>query len=288
MFQVSAYGQGGVVRGDEHDAPIIYAQLTRFNIIKNIMRRSHLLPIFLMLANLAGANPAVAAEALAAVASNFSDVAMTLKAEFEANSPHEIGIVTGSTGKLYAQIVNGGPFDVLLAADQERPRLLEISGDAVAGSRFTYAIGQLVLWSPQAAIIGADIASTLGQPRVRKIAIANPALAPYGSAARETLQSLGVWEDARANIVMGENVGQAYALVATGNADLGFVAMSQVLTAPQRGQYIAVPSTSHQAVRQDAVLLRHGAGNEAARAFLDFLREQPARRLIAASGYLTE
>lgn len=252
------------------------------------MRLSHVVPIFLILANVAAASPAVGAEALVAVASNFTDVANELKTEFEASSPHEVGIVTGSTGKLYAQIVHGGPFDVLLAADQERPRLLEISGDAVAGSRFTYAIGRLVLWSPQGTLVGADIVSTLREPRVRKIAIANPELAPYGSAARETLQSLGVWEDVRANIVMGENVGQAYALVATGNADVGFVAMSQVLAAPQQGRYIVVPATSHERVRQDAVLLRHGAGNEAARAFLDFLREQPARDLIAASGYLTE
>ena len=165
-----------------------------------------------------------------AVAANFSEVMERLEADFEASGEHTLTVSTGSTGKLYAQIRNGAPFDVLLAADERRPKLLEDDGRAVAGSRFTYAAGRLTLWSPDSERVCADGPSILRLGAFRNIAMANPVLAPYGSAAKETLEALGLFGKLRRRIVMGENIGQAHVLVATGNADLGFVALSYVLS----------------------------------------------------------
>lgn len=239
---------------------------------------------------LSAATHAHATEALVAVATNFSEVAAGLKSGFESGTNHRITITTGSTGKLYAQILNGAPFDVLLAADQVRPRLLEDSGSGMTGSRFTYALGRLAAWSPDRDIFKPDLSASITQDQVRSLAIANPLLAPYGMASKQALQALGTWDVAREKIVMGENVGQAYALVATGNAEIGFVAMSYVMQHDKRqsGSYVEVDAALHDPIRQDAVLLAHGAQNDAAHAFLAFLRSDEAQDFIRSRGYGSE
>lgn len=228
-----------------------------------------------------------AAEALAAVAGNFSDVIDRLQADFESTGEHTLVVSTGSTGKLYAQIDNGAPFDLFLAADQVRPEVLERAGKAVAGSRFTYAIGRLTLWSPDPARLAVNGAATLRAGKFRKLAIANPELAPYGAAAIETLASLELLDTVRDRIVMGENIGQAHAMVATGNAELGFVALSYILSPRNSavGSRWDVPQEFYSPIRQDAVLLVHGAGNSAALAFLDYLASDAARVVIESYGY---
>lgn len=228
-----------------------------------------------------------AEEALIAVATNFAGVAQRIETEFEATSDHRVTLVTGSTGKLFAQIVNGAPFDVLLAADQERPRLLEEAGQAVTGSRFTFAIGRLALASADASVIGSSLVDTLSQDGMGKLAIANPELAPYGFASKKTLQTLELWAGARKDVVMGENIGQAYALVATRNAGLGFVALSQVIgqRRPEVLTYIEVPENLHDPIRQDAILLQHGQQNAAATDFLRFLASERVQVLLSDRGY---
>ncbi len=228
-----------------------------------------------------------AGEALVAVASNFKEPLDRLETAFETGTDHRLIVVPGSTGKLYAQIVNGAPFDMLLAADRERPRLLEESGRAVAGSRFTYAVGRLVLWSADPHTVGADGAAILRQGAFRRLAIANPDLAPYGKAALQVLDALSLTERLRPKLVMGENIGQAFTLAATGNADLGFVALSQVqgLDRAKAGSSWEPSRTLYEPIRQDAVLLARASGNEAAHAFLDYLKSEAARTLIERSGY---
>jgi molybdate transport system substrate-binding protein len=231
--------------------------------------------------------PAFAEEALVAVAANFAEVMERLEVEFERASGHDLTVAIGSTGKLYAQITHGAPFDVLLAADRERPERLESEGLAVAGSRFTYAVGRLTLWSPEAGRVGADGEATLRAGAFRSLALANPDLAPYGAAARETLRRLGLWETLAGKIVTGENIGQAHAMVASGNAELGFVALSSVLSPRNRqpGSRWDVPADLHAPIRQDAVLLTRAAGNPAARAFLSFLHSEPVLALLESYGY---
>lgn len=245
---------------------------------------------FFLLVGLFLAGPATGAEAVIAVAANFSEVAERLAKDFERESGHRLTFVAGSTGKLYAQIVNGAPFDAFLAADQESPARLEKDGLAAAGSRFTYATGRLTLWSSEPGRIGRDGAATLRQGTFRRLAIANPALAPYGAAAQQTLEGLGLWKRFKDRIVMGETIGQAHALVASGNAELGFVALSSVLSPRNeiRGSRWDVPSDLHAPIRQDAVLLARSARNPAARSFLGFLRSAKARAVMAAYGYGVE
>jgi molybdate transport system substrate-binding protein len=204
---------------------------------------------------LSQSHQASAAEALAAVATNFAEVMEALAPEFAALSGHTA--------------------------------LLETSPQGVAGSRFTYAIGRLTLWSADAARITGDGAAILRAGGFRHLAMANPKLAPYGLAAQQTLTALGVWDSLRGRIVLGENVGQAFSLVATGNAELGLVALSAVVSArnTRPGSRWDVPVDLYQPIRQDAVLLAHGADNPAARAFLGFLRSAKAQKAIAAFGY---
>jgi molybdate transport system substrate-binding protein len=226
-------------------------------------------------------------EALIAVATNFTTVAEQLKATFEFESDHQITISTGSTGSLYAQIRNGAPHDVFLAADQERPALLVQSGHAVEGSIFTYATGRLVLLSADPLTRGADIQATISREDVSALAIANPALAPYGIASREALQSLGVWDNVEGKIVMGENVGQTMALIATRNADIGIVSLSQVVGngSIAAENYLFIDSDLHRPIHQDALLLNHGSDNSAARDFLAFLRSDDAITIVKSNGY---
>jgi molybdate transport system substrate-binding protein len=233
---------------------------------------------------------ASAGEALVAVAANFTEVVGRLEADFERTTGHDLTVTTGSTGLLYAQIRSGAPYDVLLAADRLRPELLEKEGRAVAGSRFTYAVGRLTLWSAAPELVSTDGAETLRAGAFRKLAIANPDLAPYGVAARETLAALGLLETLGDRIVMGENIGQTHALVATGNAELGFVALSYVLSPGNRipGSRWDVPQELHAPIRQDAVLLTRGAANAAARDFLEYLKRDEARAVIESFGYGVE
>lgn len=223
---------------------------------------------------------AQAAEVLVAVAANFVRPAERLVADFADMRGGEVALVAGSTGKLYAQIRNGAPFDVFLAADQRRPALLEDEGLALAGSRFTYAVGRLALWSGRE---GVELhADTLRRGDYRKLAIANPELAPYGQAAREVLSRLGSLARAQERLVTAESVGQAFALAATGNADLGLVAAAQARRA--HGSLWLVPERLHEPIRQDAVMLARARDNATAAAFVAFLRTD-ARAVIASLGY---
>ncbi len=234
--------------------------------------------------------PAAAETALIAVAANFAEVMERIEADFEAQSPHAITVATGSTGKLYAQIEAGAPFDVLLSADQERPTRLEQSGLAIRGTRFTYAMGRLTLWSADPARIGADGAAVLEAGQFRRLAMANPDLAPYGLAARQTLEALGVAAKLAGRIVLGENAGQAHALVATGNAELGLVALAQVRSPrnPVAGSRWDVPENLHAPIRQDVILLTRAEDNSAARDLLAYLRRPAVREVIRGYGYTVE
>lgn len=225
-----------------------------------------------------------ASEVLVATATNFTIATERLVEAFEASTNHRIHIISGSTGKLYAQIVRGAPFDVLLAADQQRPTLLEQNSQAVAGSRFTYAIGGLALWLAPGESFH-DQGGMQALRHARRIAIANPDLAPYGAAAWQALDRAGLQEELRDRIVMGENVAQAYAMVATGNADMGLVATS--LMQPDSGSRWLLPASLHEPIRQDAVLLVHGERNPAALAFLGYLKSADARQLIESMGFRT-
>jgi molybdate transport system substrate-binding protein len=226
-------------------------------------------------------------QTLIAVAANFAEVIEELKPAFEKISGHKLQSTTGSTGKLYAQIKEGAPFQILLSADANTPERMEKEQLAVAGSRFTYAIGKLTLWSSDQGRIGSDGAAALKANDVRHIAIANPDLAPYGLAARETLQSLGLWDSLKPKIVMGQNIGQTHSMVATGNAQLGFIALSAVLSPREspKGSRWDVPQSLYTPIRQDAVLLSAGARNEAAIAFMKFLKTPEARTVIERYGY---
>lgn len=241
-----------------------------------------LLPL-LLLALLAGH---ARADTQVAVAANFAGPAQKIAAEFEKQTGHKAIIATGSTGKFYAQIVNGAPFDILLAADDETPAKLEKEGHAVAGKRFTYATGKLVLWSAMPAIID-DKAEVLKRGGFNHLAIANPKVAPYGAAAMETMKALGVYDALQSKLVMGENIAQTHQFVATGNALLGFVALSQVLKDGKiEGSYWSVPEKLYTPIRQDAALLGKGKDNKAATAFLDFLKtNKAAKDIILSYGY---
>ena len=232
--------------------------------------------------------PNAGAEAITvAVASNFTATMDDLATRFEAESGQSIRVSTASTGMLYAQIANGAPFDVLLAADVERPRLLEASGHGVAGSRFTYAIGHLVLWSRNPALDGDDCRLRLENLGQQRLAIANPDTAPYGAAARDTLIGLDLWQQVQARLVIGRNVAQSLQYVASGNASLGFIAGNQLLDKrlPETSCSWPVPPELHNAIEQQAILLQRAANNSVATDFLSFLRDAAGRAIIERNGY---
>jgi molybdate transport system substrate-binding protein len=230
---------------------------------------------------------AQAGEVHVAVASNFINPLKAISRHFEQETGHRVVVIPGSTGKLYAQVKHGAPFDLLLAADALRPRLLEEEGFAVSGSRFTYAIGKLTLWSRDPGRIDGAGEEIFKHAKFAHLAMANPKSAPYGRAAFETLKKLGVWDRLRDRVVQGENIGQTFQFVATGNAELGFVALSQVLDPKNKlkGSRWDVPTDLHEPIAQDLVLLKHGAANPAAVALLDFIRSATARKIIASYGY---
>ena len=231
---------------------------------------------------------AQADEVRVAVAANFATPLKTLAAEFEKESGHTLALSAGASGKLYAQIKSGAPFDVFLSADDETPSRLEKEGDAVSGSRFTYAVGRLVLWSAQPNTVDAQ-GAVLKTGNFKHLALAAPHLAPYGAAAVQTLTQLGLLAALQPRFVQGESIGQTYSFVGSGNAELGFVALSQVFENGKisKGSGWIVPASLHEPLRQDAVLLVRARDKVAARALLTFLKSEKARGLIRAFGYET-
>lgn len=227
-----------------------------------------------------------AGEVQVAVAANFTAPMQGIAAEFEKDTGHRARLAFGSTGKFYAQIRNGAPFEVLLAADDETPARLEKEGQAVPGTRFTYAIGKLVLWSARAGVVDAK-GEVLRTGDFRHLAIANPKTAPYGAAAVAVLKKLNLFDTVQARLVQGENIAQTHQFISTGNAQLGFVALSQVARDGRiaSGSGWIVPASLHEPIRQDALVLARGRGNPAAQALLDYLKSAKARAIIQSFGY---
>jgi molybdate transport system substrate-binding protein len=217
-----------------------------------------------------------------AVATNFAATCKKIGDAFSAATQHDVVISDGSSGKLATQIANGAPFEVFLSADVERPAKLEADHQAVAGTRFVYAVGRLALWSARPDFVQGE--ATLRGDAFQHLAIANPDLAPYGAAAREVLQKLQLWDALQAKLVRGEDIGQAFHFVSTGNAELGFVALSQIAGNADGSRWL-VPSNLYAPIEQSAVLLLPGQNDPAARAFLEFLKSEPARALIEGAGY---
>ncbi len=242
------------------------------------------------------ARGAWADEATVAVAANFAAPLQAIATVLQTTTGHTLRIVPGATGKLVAQIKNGAPFDVLLAADSQSASSLIREGLAVPGSQFTYATGQLVLWSAQAGRVDTQ-GAILRDARVGTVAYANPALAPYGAAAVQVMQAMGLTTTLAPKLVQGHSIGQAYSFVATGNADMGFVALSQVLesttlsgtklteTKRKPGSVWIIPQNLYSPITQDAVLLQQGAHNAAARALLRLLQSPEGQELIRSFGY---
>jgi molybdate transport system substrate-binding protein len=236
----------------------------------------------------AAAVPGTAADRVTyvAVASNFSAAAREITALFTQTTGHRVKLSFGSTGKLFTQVSHGAPFQVLLAADAERPQRLEIEGLAVAGTRFTYALGQLALYSTNPQLID-DSPAALSRANISRVAIANPQTAPYGAAAVEVMQALGVFGSLQPRLVRGENIAQTFQFVATGNAQLGFIALAQ-LNPDLRGSWWLVPADLHSPIRQQAVLLKNGADSVAAQSFLAFMQQPAATHIMRAYGYRLE
>jgi molybdate transport system substrate-binding protein len=220
-----------------------------------------------------------------AVAANFTAPMRKIAADFEKASGHKVVAAYGSTGKFYAQIKNGAPFEVLLAADDETPARLTAENAAVAGSQFTYAVGKLVLWSARPAVVD-DRGEVLKKAGFDHIALTNPRLAPYGAAAVQAMKALGVHDTLQPRFVTAENITQAHQFVSSGNALLGFVALSQVLKDGKiEGSAWLVPASLYSPIRQDAVLLDKGRGKPAAEALLQYLRGDKARAVVKSFGY---
>ena len=234
---------------------------------------------------LLAALPAQADEVLLAVAANFSAPMKLIAAEFEKDSGHKVVASFGSTGKFYAQIKNGAPFEMLLAADDETPAKLVKEAVALSGSQFTYAIGKLVLWSAKPGYVD-GAGAVLKKGDFAHLSLADPKLAPYGAAGVETLKALGSYEAIAPRIVTAENITQAYQFISSGNAELGFVALSQVLKDGKiEGSSWLVPANLYTPIRQDAVMLAPGKGKPAAEALMKYLKGDKARAIIRSFGY---
>ena len=245
------------------------------------MRRPFIAALLALAASLAHAG-----EVQVAVAANFAGPLARIGEGFTAATGHVLKISAGATGKFYTQIISGAPFEVLIAADDETPKKLAAGGHAVAGTNFTYAIGKLVLWSAQPGFVD-DQGAVLASDKVKHVAIANPKVAPYGAAAMEVMKARGLSDAVTPKLVTAESIAQAYQFVATGNAELGFVALSQVAVPgkPTPGSYWAVPANLYGEIRQDAVLLKAGADNPAAKALLEYLKGEAAEKLVREFGY---
>jgi molybdate transport system substrate-binding protein len=237
---------------------------------------------FGLFAGLAISVQAMAGQTNIAVAANFTEAVKEIAAAFKAKTGHDAVLSFGASGALYTQITQDAPFEILLSADAERPKKAVDDGLGVADSRFTYAIGKLVLWSKNAELVKGE--ETLKGGAFTKIAIANPTAAPYGAAAIETLKALKLDEAVQPKIVQGNSIAQTFQFVDTGNAEIGFIALSQ-LAGKTEGSRWMVPQTLYSPIKQDAVLLKKGAANEAATAFLTFLKGAEARAIIEKYGY---
>lgn len=250
--------------------------------MKNETIYAYILAVVLMTANAWGH----AGEVSVAVAANFAGTMKDIAADFTKKTGHKVSWTPGATGRFYAQITNGAPFDILLSADDEMPAKLEQEGKTVTGSRFTYAIGRLVLWSPKQNFVD-EGGNVIKGDNFNYLAIANAKVAPYGRAAVQTMQKLGVLNKLEPKIVQGENIAQTHQFVATGNAQLGFVALSQVQENGKikSGSAWVVPESLHDQLRQDAVLLNSGKNNPVAEEFLKYLKTDTAKNIIAGYGY---
>ena len=230
-----------------------------------------------------GASPALAAQTQVAVASNFTDTAKEIAAAFKAATGDEAVLSFGASGQFYTQITKGAPFEVFLSADADRPKKADADGLSVPGSRFTYAVGRLVLFSKTPGLVD-DRGAVLSSGKFAKLSIADPASAPYGEAAIETLKTLKLYDTLQPKIVQGSNITQAYQFVETGAAELGFVALSQVINETGGSRWL-VPAADHAPIEQQAVLLKTGARNPAAKAFIDFLKSPTGVAIIKKYGY---
>jgi molybdate transport system substrate-binding protein len=221
-----------------------------------------------------------------AIAANFTAPMQKIAADFEKDTGHKAVLVFGATGKFYAQIKNGAPFEILLAADDETPVKLVKEGAAVAASEFTYAIGKLVLWSPKADLVD-DKGEVLGKTDIAHVAYCNPKLAPYGAAAVEAMKSLGRYDALQPKLLQAENIAQAHQFVVSGNAEIGFVALSQVYKDGKltQGSAWVVPANLYGQIRQDAVILDKGKGHPAADALMSYLKSDKAKAVIRSYGY---
>lgn len=247
---------------------------------------SWLLALATLSATLSAMPAARAAQVQVAVAANFAAPMKEIAAGFEQDTGHRAVLAFGASGKFYAQVRRGAPFEVLLAADDRIPARLEADGLTAPGTRFTYAVGRLALWSPKPGVVDSG-GQVLRRAGVDHIAIANPRSAPYGAAARETLGKLGLLDALAPRLVQGENIAQAHQFVSTGNAGLGFVAVSQVYRHGRlnAGSAWIVPAALHQPIRQDAVVLARGSANPAARALERYLKSGRARAIMRSYGY---
>jgi len=245
------------------------------------MRPNLLIAIVLAALSLAGS--ALAAEVKVAVAANFTEPAREIAARFKARTGNDAILSSGASGQFYAQIANGAPFEVFLSADRERPEKAEAEGLGVPGSRFTYAVGRLVLFSKTPGLVDGR-GAVLKSGRFQKLAVADPKVAPYGVAAIETMRKLDVYDALRPKLVQGTSITQAYQFVDTGAAELGFLALSQVVTFRGGSRWL-VPAADHTPIDQQAVLLKAGAANPAAKAFMAFLKGAEARAIIRRYGY---
>jgi molybdate transport system substrate-binding protein len=233
----------------------------------------------------ASVTTAYAADTNVAVAANFTEPAKAIAKLFESKTGHKLVLSFGATGQFYAQITQAAPFQVFLSADDTTPEKLVAGKLAVADSRFTYAIGKIVLFSNNADLVKGD--QTLRDAKFNKIALANPTTAPYGAAAIETMKALNVYDALSSKIVQGSNIAQTFQFVDSGNAELGFVALSQIIQKPGGSRWI-VPLNLYTPIRQDAVLLNNGSGNEVAKAFLAFMKGPEAAAVIEKFGYATK
>lgn len=234
-----------------------------------------------------GISASVSAEEVqVAVAANFTAPMKVIAADFEKATGHKVTPSFGATGKFYAQITNGAPYDVFLAADDETPIKLEKENGIVPGSRFTYATGKLVLWSAKPDFVDAK-GEVLKKGNFAHIALATPKLAPYGLAAEESMKKLGVYDSLQSRFVQGESIGQTFTFISTGNAELGFVALSQVFEGGKikSGSAWIVPANLHNPIRQDAVILNKGKDNKAAAEFVNYLKSEPVKAIIRSYGY---
>jgi len=229
-----------------------------------------------------------AEQALVAVAANFSAPMQQIALAFQKDTGHQLRLSFGATGGIYAQIKNGGPFDVFLSADQLTPQKIEAEGLGVPQTRFTYATGQLVLWSKQDGLVD-DKGQVLRSKNIQRIALANPKLAPYGAAALEAMTQLGLLDELKPKLVQGDNIAQTYQFVSTQNAQLGFVALSQVFADGKitSGSGWVLPSSLYKPILQDAILLKNGKDNSAAKALMLYIKGDKAKEMIKRFGYLT-